>query len=136
MAPEEALVDRAQLLRLTGPEMTVLVGGLRVLGANAGGSKQGVFTEKTGTLTNDFFVNLLSMATEWQPSGDNAYEGRDRKTKAVKWTATRVDLIFGSHSQLRAFAEVYACADANEKFVRDFAAAWTKVMNLDRFDPA
>ena len=134
MAPEEALVDRAQLLRLTGPEMTVLVGGLRVLGANAGGSKQGVFTEKTGTLTNDFFVNLLSMVTEWQPSGDNAYEGRDRKTKAVKWTATRVDLIFGSHSQLRAFAEVYACADSNEKFVRDFAAAWTKVMNLDRFD--
>jgi len=134
MAPEEALVDRAQLLRLTGPEMTVLVGGLRVLGANAGGSKQGVFTEKTGTLTNDFFVNLLSMATEWQPSGDNAYEGLDRKTKAVKWTATRVDLIFGSHSQLRAFAEVYACADSNEKFVRDFAAAWTKVMNLDRFD--
>ena len=134
MAPEEALVDRAQLLRLTGPEMTVLVGGLRVLGANAGGSKQGVFTEKTGTLTNDFFVNLLSMATEWQPSGDNAYEGRDRKTKAVKWTATRVDLIFGSHSQLRAFAEVYACADSNEKFVRDFVAAWTKVMNLDRFD--
>jgi catalase-peroxidase len=107
---------------------------LRVLGANAGGSKQGVFTEKTGTLTNDFFVNLLSMATEWQPSGDNAYEGRDRKTKAVKWTATRVDLIFGSHSQLRAFAEVYACADSNEKFVRDFVAAWTKVMNLDRFD--
>jgi catalase-peroxidase len=134
MAPEEALVDRAQLLRLTGPEMTVLVGGLRVLGANAGGSKQGVFTEKTGTLTNDFFVNLLSMATEWQPSGDNAYEGRDRKTKAVKWTATRVDLIFGSHSQLRAFAEVYACADSNEKLVRDFVAAWTKVMNLDRFD--
>ena len=134
MAPEEALVDRAQLLRLTGPEMTVLVGGLRVLGANAGGSKQGVFTEKTGTLTNDFFVNLLSMVTEWQPSGDNAYEGLDRKTKAVKWTATRVDLIFGSHSQLRAFAEVYACADSNEKFVRDFVAAWTKVMNLDRFD--
>jgi catalase-peroxidase len=134
MAPEEALVDRAQLLRLTGPEMTVLVGGLRVLGANAGGSKQGVFTEKTGALTNDFFVNLLSMATEWQPSGDNAYEGLDRKTKAVKWTATRVDLIFGSHSQLRAFAEVYACADSNEKFAKDFAAAWTKVMNLDRFD--
>jgi catalase-peroxidase len=136
MAPEEALVDRAQLLRLTGPEMTVLVGGLRVLGANAGGSKHGVFTEKTETLTNDFFVNLLSMATEWQPSGDNAYEGRDRKTKAVKWTATRVDLIFGSHSQLRAFAEVYACADSKEKFVRDFVAAWTKVMNLDRFDRA
>src|SRR4051794_37286603 len=133
MAPEEALVDRAQLLRLTGPEMTVLVGGLRVLGANAGGSKHGVFTKKTGTLTNDFFVNLLSMATEWQPSGDNAYEGRDRKTKAVKWTATRVDLIFGSHSQLRAFAEVYACADSKEKFVKDFVAAWTKVMNADRF---
>jgi catalase-peroxidase len=133
MAPEEALVDRAQLLRLTGPEMTVLVGGLRVLGANAGGSKHGVFTRKTGTLTNDFFVNLLGMSTEWQPSsGDNLYEGRDRKTKAVKWTGTRVDLIFGSHSQLRAFAEVYACADSKEKFVKDFAAAWTKVMNLDR----
>jgi catalase-peroxidase len=132
MAPEEALVDRAQLLRLTGPEMTALVGGLRVLGANAGGSKQGVLTRKVGALTNDFFVNLLSMATEWQPTGDNAYEGRDRKTKAVKWTASRVDLIFGSHSQLRAFAEVYACADSMEKFVKDFAAAWTKVMNLDR----
>jgi catalase-peroxidase len=132
MAPEEALVDRAQLLRLTGPEMTALVGGLRVLGANAGGSRQGVLTRKAGALTNDFFVNLLSMATEWQPSGDNAYEGRDRKTKAVKWTASRVDLIFGSHSQLRAFAEVYACADSKEKFVRDFVAAWTKVMNLDR----
>jgi catalase-peroxidase len=132
MAPEEALVDRAQLLRLTGPEMTVLVGGLRVLGANAGRSKQGVLTRKVGALTNDFFVNLLSMATEWQPTGDNAYEGRDRKTKAVKWTASRVDLIFGSHSQLRAFAEVYACADSMEKFVKDFAAAWTKVMNLDR----
>ena len=102
MAPEEALVDKAQLLRLTGPEMTVLVGGLRVLGANA--SKHGVFTSKPGTLTNDFFVNLLDMGTEWQPTGDNVYEGRDRKTKAVKWTATRVDLIFGSHSQLRAFA--------------------------------
>jgi catalase-peroxidase len=112
--------------------MTVLVGGLRVLGANAGGSKQGVLTRKVGALTNDFFVNLLSMATEWQPTGDNAYEGRDRKTKAVKWTASRVDLIFGSHSQLRAFAEVYACADSMEKFVKDFAAAWTKVMNLDR----
>ena len=136
MPPEEALVDRAQLLRLTGPEMTVLVGGLRVLGANAGGSRQGVFTERAGTLTNDFFVNLLGMSTEWQPSGDNAYEGRDRKTNAVKWTATRVDLIFGSHSQLRAFAEVYACADSKEKFVKDFVAAWTKVMNLDRFDVA
>src|SRR5262245_6626328 len=134
MAPEEALVDRAQLLRLTGPEMTVLLGGLRVLGANAGGSKHGVFTKQPEKLTNDFFVNLLDMSTEWQPSGDGVYEGRDRKTKAVKWTGTRVDLIFGSHSQLRAFAEVYASADAKEKFVKDFVAAWTKVMNADRFD--
>jgi catalase-peroxidase len=134
MAPEEALVDRAQLLRLTGPEMTVLVGGLRVLGANAGGSKHGVFTKKPETLTNDFFVNLLDMSTEWQPPSTNVYEGRDHKTKAVKWTGTRVDLIFGSHSQLRAFAEVYACADSKEKFVKDFVAAWTKVMNADRFD--
>jgi catalase-peroxidase len=136
MAPEEALVDRAQLLRLTAPEMTALVGGLRVLGANAGGSKHGVLTSKPGTLTNDFFVNLLDMATEWQPSGDNVYEGRDRKTKAVKWTGTRVDLTFGSHSQLRAFAEVYACADSKEKLVKDFVAAWSKVMNLDRYDLA
>ncbi len=137
MAPEEALVDRAQLLRLTGPEMTVLVGGLRVLGANTGGSKHGVFTKKPGTLTNDFFVNLLDMRTQWQPAGsDGEYEGRDRKTNAVKWTGTRVDLIFGSHSQLRALAEVYACADSKEKFVKDFVAAWTKVMNLDRFDLA
>ncbi len=136
MAPEEALVDRAQLLTLTGPEMTVLVGGLRVLGANAGGSKHGVFTKKVGTLTNDFFVNLLDMKTEWSPAGDNLYEGRDRKTKAVKWTGTRIDLIFGSHSQLRAFAEVYACADAKEKFTKDFVVAWTKVMNADRFDLA
>ena len=108
MAPEEALVDRAQLLRLTGPEMTVLLGGLRVLGANAGASKHGVFTQKPGTLSNDFFVNLLDMATVWQPAADGTYEGHDRKTKAAKWTGTRVDLIFGSHSQLRAFAEVYA----------------------------
>lgn len=136
MQPEEALVDRAALLRLTGPEMTALVGGLRVLGANAGGSKHGVFTGKPGTLSNDFFVNLLDMNTEWNASGDNVYEGRDRKTKQVKWTATRVDLIFGSHSQLRAFAEVYGCADAKEKFVKDFVAAWTKVMNADRFDLA
>ncbi len=135
MMPEEALVDRAQLLTLTGPEMTALVGGLRVLGANAGGSRHGVFTNKSGTLTNDFFVNLLDMNTEWQPPNDEGvYEGRDRKTKEVKWTATRVDLIFGSHSQLRAFAEVYACADAKEKFGKDFVAAWTKVMNADRFD--
>jgi catalase-peroxidase len=137
MSPEEALVDKAQLLRLTAPEMTVLVGGLRVLGANAGQSKHGVFTKRPETLTNDFFVNLLDMATEWAPSGsDDAYEGRDRKTNAPKWTGTRVDLIFGSHSQLRAFAEVYACADSKEKFVTDFVAAWNKVMNADRFDLA
>jgi len=138
MSPEESLVDRAQLLKLTAPEMTVLVGGLRVLGANAGASKHGVFTDKPETLTNDFFVNLLDMATEWQPvsGSDNAYEGRDRKTKKTRWTGTRVDLIFGSHSQLRAFAEVYACADSKEKFVKDFVAAWNKVMNLDRFDLA
>jgi catalase-peroxidase len=137
MAPEEALVDRAQLLRLTGPEMTVLVGGLRVLGANAGQSKHGVFTKKQETLTNDFFVNLLDMRTEWQAAGsDNAYEGRDRKTKEVKWTGTRVDLMFGSHSQLRAFAEVYACADSQAKFVKDFVVGWNKVMNADRFDLA
>jgi catalase-peroxidase len=135
--PEEALVDRAQLLTLTAPEMTVLVGGLRVLGANAGQSKHGVFAKRPGLLTNDFFVNLLDMSTQWQPAGsDGVYEGRDRKTNAVKWTGTRVDLIFGSHSQLRAFAEVYACADSKEKFVKDFVAAWTKVMNLDRFDLA
>jgi catalase-peroxidase len=137
MKEEEALIDRAQLLRLTGPEMTALVGGLRVLGANAGGSRHGVFTSKPGTLTNDFFVNLLDMGTHWQPAGSGGgYEGRDRKTNAVKWTATRVDLIFGSHSQLRAFAEVYGSADSKEKFARDFVAAWTKVMNLDRFDIA
>jgi catalase-peroxidase len=137
MSPEEALVDRAQLLRLTAPEMTVLIGGLRVLGANAGQSKHGVFTKRPETLTNDFFVNLLDMRTEWQPAGaDGLYEGRDRKTKEVKWTGTRVDLIFGSHSQLRALAEVYACADSKEKFVKDFAAAWSKVMNLDRFELA
>ncbi len=135
MAPEEALVDRAALMRLTGPEMTVLLGGLRVLGANAANSKHGVFTSKPGTLTNDFFVNLLDMNTEWQPpNAEGVYEGRDRKTKAVKWTGTRIDLIFGSHSQLRAFAEVYASAGSKEKFVKDFVAAWTKVMNADRFD--
>ena len=133
MMPEEALVDRAQLLTLTAPEMTALVGGLRVLGANAGNAKHGVFTGKPGALTNDFFVNLLDMRTEWQLAGTD-YEGRDRTTKAVKWTATRVDLIFGSHSQLRALAEVYGSNDAKEKFVRDFVAAWTKVMNLDRYD--
>ncbi len=138
MHPEEALVDRAQLLSLTGPEMTVLVGGLRVLGANADGSRHGVFTETPGILTNDFFVNLLDMRTQWQPVAgeDGVYEGRDRKTNTFKWTGTRVDLIFGSHSQLRAFAEVYACAGSKEKFVKDFAAAWNKVMNLDRYDLA
>ena len=135
MTPVEALVDRAALLRLTGPEMTVLVGGLRVLGANTGDSKHGVLTKQPGKLTNDFFVNLLDMGTEWQaPNAEGVYEGRDRKTKAAKWTATAVDLVFGSHSQLRAFAEVYGCADSKEKFVKDFVAAWTKVMNADRFD--
>ena len=136
MEPVEALVDRAALLRLTGPEMTVLVGGLRVLGANADDSKHGVFTTKPGTLTNDFFVNLLTMDTVWQPLAgtEGVYEGRDRKTNAPKWTGTSVDLIFGSHSQLRAFAEVYGCADSKEKFVKDFVAAWNKVMNADRFD--
>jgi len=137
MSPEAALLDRAQLLTLTAPEMTALVGGLRVLGANTGGAKHGVFTDKPGTLTNDFFVNLLDMGTRWQPAGsDGVYEGRDRKTDALRWTGTRVDLIFGSHAQLRALAEVYASADAKAKFVRDFVAAWTKVMNADRFDLA
>jgi catalase-peroxidase len=135
MAPEEALVDRAQLLKLSAPEMTVLIGGLRVLGANAGQSKHGVFTKKPGTLSNDFFSNLLDMRTEWQPAGsEGVYEGRDRRSKEVRWTGTRVDLIFGSHSQLRAIAEVYASADAKPKFAQDFVAAWSKVMNLDRFD--
>ncbi|PYV99940.1 MAG: catalase/peroxidase HPI [Acidobacteria bacterium] len=139
LQPEEMLIDKAQLLRLTAPELTVLVGGLRVLGANTGNSKHGVFTQKPGTLSNEFFVNLLDMGTEWNQSatsnGSGAiYEGRDRKTNQVKWTATRVDLIFGSHSQLRALAEVYACADSKEKFVKDFVATWTKVMNLDHYD--
>jgi catalase-peroxidase len=136
MKPEEALVDRAQLLGLTGPELTVLLGGLRVLGANAAGSPHGVFTATPGHLTNDFFVNLLDMRTRWVPAPgqEGVYEGRDRKTEELRWTGTRVDLIFGSHSQLRAFAEVYACADAKEKFVADFVAAWTKVMDADRFD--
>ncbi|HZR66537.1 MAG TPA: catalase/peroxidase HPI [Terriglobales bacterium] len=141
LSPEEQLIDKAQLLRLTAPEMTVLVGGLRVLGANTGNSKHGVFTNKLGTLTNDFFVNLLDMSTQWQRSTSSngageIYEGRDRKTNQLKWTATRVDLIFGSNSQLRALAEVYACGDSKEKFARDFAAAWTKVMNADRFEAA
>src|ERR1700723_633951 len=141
LSPEELLVDKAQLLKLTAPEMTVLVGGLRVLGANTAKSMHGVFTKRPETLTNDFFVNLLDMSTQWQPSTESngsgaIYEGRDRKTNAVKWTGTRVDLIFGSHSQLRALAEVYASADSKDKFVRDFVAAWTKVVNHDRFDVA
>ena len=141
LSPEEMLLDKAQLLRLTAPELTVLVGGLRVLGANVGKSKHGVFTNRPETLSNDFFVNLLDMSTDWQPSNQSngsgpVFEGRDRKTNQLKWTATRVDLIFGSHSQLRAFAEVYASNDAKEKFVKDFAAAWSKVMNHDRFDLA
>jgi catalase-peroxidase len=138
LSVEERLVDRAQLLTLTAPEMTVLVGGLRVLGANAGKSPHGVLTKRPETLTNDFFVNLLDMGTVWQPSAgsEGVYEGRDRKTNELKWTTTRVDLIFGSHSQLRALAEVYACADSQEKFVKDFIAAWAKVMELDRFDLA
>jgi catalase-peroxidase len=136
VSPEEQLVDRAQLLTLTAPEMTVLVGGLRAL--NAGQPAHGVFTQRPETLTNDFFVNLLDMNTQWQPSAgtEGVFEGRDRKTNEVRWTGTRVDLIFGSHSQLRALAEVYACADSKEKFVKDFVAAWTKVMNADRFDLA
>jgi catalase-peroxidase len=138
LSAEEFLVDRAQLLTLTAPEMTVLVGGLRVLGANAGKSTHGVFTKRPETLTNDFFVNLLDMSTQWQPSAgsEGVYEGRARKTNEVKWTGAHVDLIFGSHSQLRALAEVYACADSKEKFVKDFVAAWTKVMDLDRFELA
>ena len=136
LAAEELLVDRAQLLKLAAPEMTVLVGGLRVLGANAGKLMHGVFTKRPETLTNDFFVNLLDMGTQWLPAAgsEDLYEGRDRKTNEVKWTGTRVDLIFGSNSHLRALAEVYACADSKEKFVKDFVAAWTKVMNHDRFD--
>ncbi|HVM08568.1 MAG TPA: catalase/peroxidase HPI [Acidimicrobiales bacterium] len=136
LSPETLLLDRANLLTLTAPEMTVLVGGLRVLGANVKGSNHGVFTPRVGALTNDFFVNVLDIATEWSPaaSGDEVYEGRDRTSGEPKWTATSVDLVFGSHSQLRAISEVYASSDAAEKFVRDFVAAWTKVMELDRFD--
>jgi catalase-peroxidase len=138
VSPEELVIDKAQLLTLTAPEMTVLVGGLRVLGANYGKSTHGVFTKRPGTLTNDFFVNMPDIITQWQPSAgsEGVYEGRDRKTNELKWTGTRVDLTFGSNSELRALAEVYACADAKEKFVKDFVAAWTKVMNLDRFDLA
>jgi catalase-peroxidase len=136
-APAEALlIERALLLTLTAPEMTVLVGGMRALHANAGGSRHGVFTRRPGTLTNDFFVNLLALDGEWRPTSDagTTFELRDRRTGAVRWTGTRVDLIFGSNSELRALAEVYACDDAREKFVRDFVLAWDKVMNLDRFD--
>ena len=137
--PAEALlIDKAQLLTLTAPEMTVLVGGLRVLKTNFGGTQHGVFTKRPEALTNDFFVNLLDMGTEWKPVSKDAdvFEGRDRKTGEVKWTGTRVDLVFGSNSQLRALAEVYGSSDAQEKFVHDFVAAWNKVMNLDRFDLA
>ncbi len=136
VSPEEMLIDKAQLLGLSAPEMTVLVGGLRVLGANHGGSKNGVFTHRPGQLTNDFFVNLVDMGTQWRPTSDqeDEFEGRDRKTGAVTWTGTRVDLVFGSNSQLRALSEAYAQDDAKGKFVSDFVAAWTKVMNADRFD--
>ena len=133
---EQGLLERAYMLTLTAPEMTVLIGGLRALDANFRRSRHGVLTDRPGVLTNDFFVNLLDMSTEWQTAGAEGglYEGRDRTTGELKWTATAVDLVFGSHSQLRALAEVYACDDAREKFVRDFVAAWDKVMNLDRFD--
>ena len=134
--PSEMMVDRAQLLGLTAPEMTVLVGGLRVLGGNWDGSDHGVLTERPGQLTNDFFVNLLDMATEWTATGEAVYEGTDRATGAKKWTATSVDLTFGSNSILRSLAEVYAQSDATEKFLSDFVAAWTKVMMADRFDLA
>lgn len=134
--PEELLLDRTQLMGLTAAEMTALIGGMRVLGTNHGGTKHGVFTDRVGALTNDFFVNLTDMANTWVPTGSNSYEIRDRKSGAVKWTATRVDLVFGSNSILRAYAEVYAQDDNQEKFVRDFVAAWTKVMNADRFDLA
>jgi catalase-peroxidase len=138
VSAEELLLDKAQLLTLTAPEMTVLVGGLRALNANVAQSKHGVFTQRPEALTNDFFVNLLDMGTTWKPVSDAAdvFEGRDRKTGDVKWTGTRVDLVFGSNSQLRAIAEAYACSDSQDKFVRDFVAAWNKVMNLDRFDLA
>ena len=138
LPPEELLVERAYMLDLTAPEMTVLIGGMRALNANVGQSQHGIFTDRPETLTNDFFVNLLDMSTEWKASTEteNAYEGRDRATGKAKHTATAVDLVFGSNSQLRAISEVYACEDSKEKFVRDFVAAWDKVMNLDRFDLA
>jgi catalase-peroxidase len=136
MSPTEMLVDRANMLTLSVPEMTVLVGGMRVLGANAGQAKQGILTSKPETLSNDFFIDLLDMSTQWQKSSktEGVYEGVDRKTGAIKWTATPVDLIFGSHSELRAIAEIYAADDGKQKFVNDFVAAWNKVMMLDRFD--
>jgi catalase-peroxidase len=133
MPLEHGLLERAYMLRLTAPEMTVLIGGMRALNANFGQSSHGVLTDRPQTLSNDFFVNLLDMRTEWKPSGENVYEGLDRRTGDVTWTATSVDLVFGSHSELRALSEVYASADAGEKFVGDFVAAWDKVMNLDRF---
>ncbi|MBT8479401.1 MAG: catalase-peroxidase, partial [Gemmatimonadetes bacterium] len=136
VSAEEMLLDRTQLMGLTAPEMTVLIGGMRVLGTNHGGSRHGMFTDREGVLTNDFFVNLTDMGNTWKPVGDNLYEVRDRKTDEVKWTATRVDLVFGSNSILRAYAEVYAQDDNREQFVNDFVAAWTKVMNADRFDHA
>src|SRR5882672_3832780 len=137
-SPEEALVNRAQLLTLTAPEMAVLIGGLRVMNCNVGGSPHGVFTMRHEALSNDFFVNLLDMRTRWEMSSESeaTFYGRDRTTNELKWTATRVDLIFGSHAQLRAIAEVYASDDAKEVFVNDFVAAWTKIMNLDRFEVA
>jgi catalase-peroxidase len=130
------MLDRTQLMGLTAPEMTVLVGGMRVLGTNHGGTRHGVLTDREGVLTNDFFVNLTDMAYSWEPAGESLYEVRDRKTGELRWTATRVDLVFGSNAILRAYAEVYAQDDNKEKFVRDFVAAWTKVMNADRFDLA
>jgi len=138
ISAEEMLIDRAQLLTLTAPEMTVLVGGMRVLNANLGGSQYGVFTKRPEALTNDFFMNLLDMSTVWKATSEDGdvFEGRDRATGEIKWIGTRVDLIFGSNSQLRALAEVYACADSQEKFLHDFVAVWNKVMNLDRFDLA
>jgi len=136
VSAEALLIDKAQLLTLTAPEMTVLLGGLRVLNTNVGQTRHGVFTSQTEALTNDFFTNLMDMGVEWKPTSRDAdvFEGRDRKTGSVKWTATRVDLVFGSNAQLRALAEVYASSDAKEQFVKDFVVAWTKVTNLDRFD--
>jgi catalase-peroxidase len=138
VSAEELLLDRAQLLMLSAPEMTVLVGGMRALNANFGQTRHGVFTQRPGTLSNDFFVNLLDMGTEWKAVSDagDLFEGRDRKTGEKKWSGTRIDLVFGSNSQLRALAEAYACSDGQEKFVKDFVTAWNKVMNLDRFDLA